>query len=101
MAYDAELAAIRRGLQSLVARPDRGVDYTIFTDSQTAELRIQSDAPEPGQASAIQAIQLPNLHGRGNTVIVKWVPGHKRDGQRRSRPVCTLGSGGPSDQLSR
>lgn len=49
-----------------------------FADSQAAMLCIQNDTPGPRQASATQTIQLADtLHGRGDTVTVRWVPGHK------------------------
>lgn len=56
-AYDAEIIAIFRGLQSLVERPEKELRYTIFTDPQAAMPRPQEGAPGPGQGLATQIIR--------------------------------------------
>lgn len=59
-AFDAEFTAIPKGLQSLVERTERGVDYTVFTDSQAAMTCVGDDTPGPGQHLATQVIHTAN-----------------------------------------
>lgn len=74
-AYNGELAAVQGGLEALASRRGRGVDYTIFTNSQADMSRIQSDGPGPEQACRIIDV-VTTLYEQGNTVTVGWIPGH-------------------------
>ena len=56
-AYDAELIALRAGLQSLVERPDRRAEYAASTNPQVAMLRVRNDAPGLGEALATPIIR--------------------------------------------
>ena len=76
-AYDAELAAIARGLLMLAERRDCGRHFTIFMDSQAAIRRAQNDAQGPGKGSTLKIIRLAeHLNEHGNTIAVRWVPAH-------------------------
>lgn len=77
-AFDAELAALTRGIQPIAERREEGASYAVFTDPQAAMQRILSDAPGPGQGQATLAIRLAEIIcQRGSTVDIRWVLGHR------------------------
>lgn len=77
-AYDAELSALVYGLIHLLGRRERGRAYTIFTDSTAAMTRAASDAPGPGQETAIQITGLAQrVVGQENTIAIRWTPAHR------------------------
>ena len=42
----------------LIGRQEKGMRYTIFTDSVSAMTRVTNDAPGPGQQAAVRIIEL-------------------------------------------
>ena len=49
-----------------------GQHPTVFTDSQAAMTRIESDVP-----MANEIVDLPSrMYGQGNTLTARWAPGH-------------------------
>ena len=71
------IKAIVEGLRLLAAREETGGRYTIFTDSQAAMHRLLDGSRCPGQAQAIEGINISHAIGdRGSAVEVRWVPGH-------------------------
>jgi ribonuclease HI len=76
--FDAEVYALARAAQILANRNETGHQYSIFCDSQTALQRCQDDRPGPGQAFAITFLKwAEKLYESGNTLCLRWVPGHK------------------------
>lgn len=78
-AYDTELTVIQRGIQPLDGRQERGIGYTVITDSQVAMLRIQNDAPGWGRDSQPRPYTWPTPppRERGDTVTVRWALGQR------------------------
>lgn len=77
-AFDAELAALVQGLEICVLDAASGVEFSIFTDSQAAITRLETDEPGPGQSEAVQGIRLAReMVKRGATVTVRWIPGYQ------------------------
>lgn len=75
--FDAELFAIRQALEILNDRDERGMHYTIFSDSQAALCRVQHDRTGPGQMQAVAAITLGEaIAGRDNSIALRWTPSH-------------------------
>ena len=77
-AFDAELTAVVRGLELLAIRRGPGRSLRVFTDSQAFMLRLQPDAPGPGQSlarrgtwSARAIVEVPRP-----SVSIHWAPGH-------------------------
>lgn len=71
VAFNAELIALRRGLQLAIEKREEAV-YTIFTDSQSAMQRILNDASGPGQSRAIFFKQRADMiNQRGGTINVR------------------------------
>lgn len=65
-------------LRHLVSRQESVRHYVIFTDSQAAMQRVQGDFSGAAQEIALEAIAwAEDLHRAGNTVTVRWVPGHR------------------------
>ena len=63
--------AVMRDIHRLASRLCSRKDFTILTDSQIAIERIQSDAPGPGQDTAIEIIEFASvLYEQGNTLTV-------------------------------
>ena len=60
-AFDAELYAVVKGLELLAIRGEPGRSFRVFTDSQATILRLQSDAPGPGQSLARRGIRLAKI----------------------------------------
>ena len=78
-AFDAELAALVRGLKICVLDAVPEACFNIFSDSQAAIGRLEPDEPAPGQDMAIQGIRLADeIVRRGAAVTIRWVPGHVR-----------------------
>ena len=76
-AFDAELEAIVRGLQSIAEERRTAVTYSIFTDSMAAMERLRNDLPGPGQRRAAFGIRLAQIvAARGSYVDIYWVVGH-------------------------
>ena len=74
-----------------VARGSQGEHLTIFTDSQAAMTRIQSDHPGPDQATATCIELASTPYRQGNTVTARWTPGHRGgDGRRLSRQAAEV-----------
>lgn len=59
-AYGAKFFATMGGIYYLASRVCGGRSFTILTDTQAAIVRIQSDAPGPGQDMAAEAVGLAN-----------------------------------------
>ena len=78
-AFGAELAALVRAIEICALDACGGRDFRIFTGSQAAMRRLQSDQPGPGQSMARRGIQIARqgIYGRGAKVRVMWVPGHR------------------------
>ena len=77
-AYDAELSALVYGFVHLLGRRVAGRAYTIFMDSTTAIVKIVSDAPEPGQETATQVIELARrVVDQGISITIRWTPAHR------------------------
>lgn len=76
-AFDCEAAVIVRGLEIIATMAAQGESFRIFTDSQTAMLRlVSSDAPGPGQSTDRRGIRTAvALLARGIQVDIHWVPG--------------------------
>ena len=69
MRYARRSASSRRG--------QSGRKYTVLSDCQPAIRRALSDALGPGQQWARAIIELATrLVGRGNEVLILWVPAH-------------------------
>ena len=76
-AYDAELAATAYGLIHLIGLRETGRSYAIFTDSTAAMARATSDAPGPGQGTAIRIIELAQrIVDQGSSITIRWAPAH-------------------------
>ena len=77
--FDAELQALVRALEICAMDTERGASFRVFTDSQAAMRRLQSDRPGPGQALARRGIKIARLgiYDRGASVRVIWIPGHR------------------------
>ena len=62
----------------LIGRQEKGMRYTIFTDSVSAMTRVTNGAPGPGQQAAIRIIELAQrVVARGNSIDIKWTPGRE------------------------
>lgn len=73
-ALDAETFAITGAIPPLLSRADSKVS----TEPQATILGIQSNAPGPGQDTAIETISLAEKpYEQGNTMTVRWVPEHR------------------------
>ena len=78
-AFDAEVAALVRGLEICVMDATPGASFNIFTDSQAAMMGLRTDEPGPGQERAIRGIRLAvETIRRGAAVSIRWVPAHAR-----------------------
>ena len=76
--FGAEVSAITRAVHLLASRHQTGQDFAIFTDSQTAMKRFESDYPGPRQDVAIEVIDSASrIHDQGNTLAVRWEPEHR------------------------
>ena len=75
--FDAEVAALVRAIEICALDAERGRQFRIFTDSQAAVQRLQSDRPGPGQALARRGIRIARLGiiDRGAEVRIEWIPG--------------------------
>ena len=75
--FDAELYAILQATIHFAKRNENDQSYTIFSDSTSAIKRYLHDHPGPGQ-SLQKALNrwCQELGERGNTLAIKWVPGH-------------------------
>lgn len=62
------------GLRAAVDRRRSRVAFSTFTDPQAAMLRIQLDAPGPGQERAIHIRPAGALYGQGNPMRIRWAP---------------------------
>jgi len=79
-AYDAECAALARGLKEAKLRQPTPDAVTIFTDAQAAIRRMTSEEPGPGQQYAIEARQHVAALKRARPDIrieIRWCPAHK------------------------
>jgi ribonuclease HI len=77
--FDAEVYAILRALRKAVDKVENEEieRITIFSDSTTAIQRVQHTQIGPGQAMAIDCVNLNNkLAGLGIQVEYRWVPSH-------------------------
>ena len=75
--FDAGVFAIYQALKACERGQASGRRYTIFSDSQSAILRIRSDELGPGQLWARAEIEVcSRLIQSGNKVTVRWVPAH-------------------------
>ena len=75
----------------LASRHGKGRSFTILTDSQAAMVRLQTDAPGPGQGAAREIIELAHtLREQGNTISVRG--SRAIEGSLvTSWPTCTRG----------
>jgi len=79
-AYDAECAALSRGLKEAKLRQPTPEAVTIFTDAQAAIRRMTSEEPGPGQQYAIEARRQVAALKRarpGIRIEIRWCPAHK------------------------
>ena len=68
------LSSVQRGSLTTDNRQGR---HTIFSDAQAAISRVTHDGCGPAQALARGfLVQVAELHGRGNTLSVRWTPSH-------------------------
>ena len=75
--FDAEVYAIYQVLKIFEKRNQSGRKSTIFSGCQPAIRRALSDALGPGQQWARAIIETSTrLIGRGNEVLILWVPAH-------------------------
>ena len=76
--FDAEVAALVRAVEICALEVERGRQFRVFTDSQAAMQRLQSDQPGPGQAMARRGIRIAKLGiiDRGADIRIEWIPGH-------------------------
>ena len=75
--FDAEVYAIYQALSIFEERDQSGRKYTVFSDCQPAIRRALSDALGLCQQWARAIIELATrLVGRGNEVLILWVPAH-------------------------
>ena len=77
--FDAELQALVRAVEICALDAERGASFRIFTDSQAAMQRLQSDKPGPGQALARRGIRIAKfgIYDRRASLRVIWIPGHR------------------------
>jgi len=79
-AYDAECAALARGLNEAKQWQPTPEAVTIFTDAQAAIPRMVSEEPGPGQQYAIEARKHVAALRRARPDIqteIRWCPAHK------------------------
>ena len=101
--FDAEVFALMRAARAFNERGETHQELTIFSDSQAAIARITHDGCGPAQTLARGSLaHVAELHGRGNTVTMRWTPSHAgvvgneiADGAARSAAKDRLGSPNP------
>ena len=83
--YEVELITIMRGIHHLASRYCSWKRSTTLNDSPAAMERIQSDAPGPGNYTAIGIVGSRTRcnYEQGNTLINKWAPA--TEGARATR----------------
>ena len=74
-----EVQGLVRAIEIAALDAVEGAHFRIFTDSLAAMRRLESDQPGPGQLLAIRGITIARLgiYGRGASVSICWVPGHR------------------------
>ena len=75
--FDAEVAAVVRGIEICFMEARPGDSFNIITDSQTATARMRDNRAGPGYEKAVRGIRLAKeLFQRQATLSIRWVPGY-------------------------